>query len=64
MLQARSIGDLKNNACTRDRTCIIMHIHQGTGTTNPGEPMIDFQTDPGRYKHWRLSVDGRVATLE
>ena len=25
--------------------------------------MIDFQTDPGRYKHWRLSVDGRVATL-
>ena len=25
--------------------------------------MIDFQTEPSRYKHWKLSVDGRVATL-
>jgi benzoyl-CoA-dihydrodiol lyase len=25
--------------------------------------MIDFQTDPGRYRHWRLSCDGPVATL-
>jgi benzoyl-CoA-dihydrodiol lyase len=25
--------------------------------------MIDFQTHPDRYKHWRLSVAGRVATL-
>ncbi len=25
--------------------------------------MIDFQTDPGRYRHWRLSFDGPVATL-
>jgi benzoyl-CoA-dihydrodiol lyase len=25
--------------------------------------MIDFDTDPSRYRHWRLSVDGRVATL-
>ncbi len=24
---------------------------------------IDFQTDPGRYRHWRLSFDGQVATL-
>ena len=24
---------------------------------------IDFQTDPGRYRHWRLSFDGPVATL-
>src|SRR5713226_7786964 len=24
---------------------------------------IDFQTDPSRYKHWRLSFDGPVATL-
>jgi benzoyl-CoA-dihydrodiol lyase len=26
-------------------------------------PAVDFQTDPARYKHWRLSIDGRVATL-
>jgi benzoyl-CoA-dihydrodiol lyase len=24
---------------------------------------IDFQTDPLRYRHWRLAVDGTVATL-
>ena len=24
---------------------------------------IDFRTDPDRYKHWKLSVDGPVATL-
>jgi benzoyl-CoA-dihydrodiol lyase len=25
--------------------------------------MIDFQTDPSRYRHWRLTFDGPVATL-
>ncbi|HEY0423479.1 MAG TPA: 2,3-epoxybenzoyl-CoA dihydrolase [Rhodopila sp.] len=25
--------------------------------------MIDFQTDPTRYRHWKLSFDGPVATL-
>src|SRR3954462_9118588 len=24
---------------------------------------IDFQTDPARYRHWRLDIDGTVATL-
>jgi benzoyl-CoA-dihydrodiol lyase len=24
---------------------------------------IDFQTDPSRYRHWRLAVEGAVATL-
>src|SRR5690348_13169210 len=26
-------------------------------------PPVDFRTDPARYRHWRLSVDGVVATL-
>jgi benzoyl-CoA-dihydrodiol lyase len=26
-------------------------------------PPVDFRTDPSRYRHWRLRVDGRVATL-
>jgi benzoyl-CoA-dihydrodiol lyase len=26
--------------------------------------VIDFQTDPGRYRHWRLRFDGPVAFLE
>src|SRR5215472_6404528 len=25
--------------------------------------MIDFQTEPSRYRHWRLAFDGPVATL-
>ncbi|MDO8397086.1 MAG: 2,3-epoxybenzoyl-CoA dihydrolase [Bradyrhizobium sp.] len=28
-----------------------------------GAKYIDFQTDPSRYRHWKLDVDGDVATL-
>jgi benzoyl-CoA-dihydrodiol lyase len=28
-----------------------------------GSDRIDFATDPSRYRHWKLSVDGDVATL-
>src|SRR5689334_9159233 len=28
-----------------------------------GAKFIDFQTDPSRYRHWKLAVDGDVATL-
>src|SRR6185312_8582078 len=28
-----------------------------------GKTFIDFQTDPTRYRHWKLAVDGEVATL-
>ena len=26
-------------------------------------PRVDYQTDPSRYRHWRLQFDGAVATL-
>src|ERR1700749_4278533 len=26
-------------------------------------PLVDFRTDPARYRHWRLAFDGPVATL-
>ena len=26
-------------------------------------PPVDFRTDPSRYRHWKLTVEGRVATL-
>jgi benzoyl-CoA-dihydrodiol lyase len=26
-------------------------------------PVVDFDTDPSRYRHWRLDVDGPVATV-
>jgi benzoyl-CoA-dihydrodiol lyase len=35
-----------------------------TGDTQPAPaPVVSFSTDPGQYRHWRLSVDGPVATL-
>ena len=27
------------------------------------EPFVDFRTHPDRYRHWTLTLDGRVATL-
>jgi benzoyl-CoA-dihydrodiol lyase len=27
------------------------------------QPPVSFDTDPGRYRHWQLSIDGQVATL-
>jgi benzoyl-CoA-dihydrodiol lyase len=33
-------------------------------TTTASEPApVDFETHPSRYRHWRLQVDGAVATL-
>jgi benzoyl-CoA-dihydrodiol lyase len=26
-------------------------------------PVVDFATEPSRYRHWKLSVEGRIATL-
>src|SRR6202046_2033794 len=28
-----------------------------------GKTRIDFQTEPSRYRHWKLKIDGDVATL-
>src|ERR1700723_2207613 len=28
-----------------------------------GKTRIDFQTEPSQYRHWKLNVDGDVATL-
>src|SRR5579875_2706558 len=34
----------------------------GSSTATP-EPEVSFDTAPDRYRHWRLSVDGAIATL-
>jgi benzoyl-CoA-dihydrodiol lyase len=28
-----------------------------------GQTRIDFQTEPSRYRHWKLKIDGEIATL-
>ncbi len=30
---------------------------------NGGKSRIDFQTEPGKYRHWKLKVEGETATL-
>ena len=34
-----------------------------TAQSEGGLPRVDYRTDPSRYRHWRLSVEGEVATL-
>src|ERR1700747_1590275 len=33
------------------------------GNVANGPTGVDFQTEPARYRHWKLKVDGDVATL-
>ena len=30
---------------------------------NATSSIIDFRTEPARYRHWKLAIDGEVATL-
>ena len=34
-----------------------------TETLAPPAPMVDFQTSPERYRHWKIEVDGPIAYL-
>jgi len=34
-----------------------------TATDSTRHPPVDFRTEPARYKHWKLTIEGRVATL-
>jgi benzoyl-CoA-dihydrodiol lyase len=37
--------------------------HAGGRALANGKTRIDFQTEPSRYRHWQLEVDGEIATL-
>jgi benzoyl-CoA-dihydrodiol lyase len=37
--------------------------HNGRVSVADRHPLVDFRTEPTRYRHWRLAVDGPVATL-
>src|SRR5690242_8997340 len=38
-------------------------MHYSSSSQGPERPMITFDTQPERYRHWRLEVDGAIATL-
>src|ERR1035438_270381 len=45
-------------------SCASMLNNGGMGVVEePQLEPVDRQTDPGRYRHWRLSFDGPIATL-
>src|SRR6516162_8518597 len=46
--------------CRRTRAPLMA---DGGRMLSNGRTRIDFQTDPSRYRHWKLSVDGEIATL-
>ncbi|HTP85106.1 MAG TPA: 2,3-epoxybenzoyl-CoA dihydrolase [Alphaproteobacteria bacterium] len=35
----------------------------GSGKDGGDAPRVEFETEPGRYRHWKLGFDGPVATL-
>ena len=38
-------------------------LEQDAPDAAPTVPVVDFDTHPDRYQHWRLDVDGDVATV-
>ncbi len=38
-----------------------MHPAEQAAVAAP--PIVDYRIEPGRYKHWKLAVDGAIATL-
>jgi benzoyl-CoA-dihydrodiol lyase len=41
----------------------VLVMADSEGKLANGKTRIEFQTDPARYRHWKLAVDGDVATL-
>src|SRR6516162_1788559 len=39
------------------------YVEKMTEATTEAEAPVDYRTDPSRYRHWKLGVDGDVATL-
>jgi benzoyl-CoA-dihydrodiol lyase len=56
-------------SATGDRTATADPTGTGdpaaTGATGPAPagPEVSFDTEPGHYRHWKLAIDGAVATL-
>jgi benzoyl-CoA-dihydrodiol lyase len=42
---------------------MMLEAAEKVATTDDRVPAVSFATDPERYVHWRLSIDGAVATL-
>src|ERR1700684_3224488 len=54
---------LINRNSLRDGPCLVKIMSGEDRALAGGAKHIDFQTDPSRYRHWKLDVTGDVATL-
>jgi benzoyl-CoA-dihydrodiol lyase len=39
-------------------------ISSQSGTDGQPSPLVDFRTDPSRYRHWKLECEGAIASLK
>ena len=62
-LQARAAGLRSGNEWPSARNDRVRRMADADRKLANGKTRIDFETDPSRYRHWKLSVDGDVATL-
>lgn len=46
------------------RMAVSFFAGMDSADTNDNEFVVEFDTDPSRYRHWRVSYDGPVAHLE
>src|SRR5262249_38301684 len=57
----------RSRAALRPRGCSDRYFRQerapGARRTEKGSRMIDFETSPDRYHHWKLTFDGTLATM-
>ena len=65
-LDGRECGADTEDASMADAANASTDGHGGAGRAMSlanGKARIDFQTEPSRYRHWKLAIDGDVATL-
>src|SRR5213592_2152096 len=48
------------DAFIRSMNCSIVLVKE---TQPMSDAVVDYRTEPSRYKHWKLSFDGQIATL-
>jgi benzoyl-CoA-dihydrodiol lyase len=61
---AAAAGTPAHGAAAHDDSAHGGAAHGGAAASGaPASPEVSFETNPGRYRHWKLSVEGPVATL-
>src|SRR5208282_2124058 len=51
------------DAAWQNIACTEYNMHYSAIKRGSMTPMISFETHPERYRHWKLSVEGRIAIL-